>query len=236
MVKWIIVLWEPEGACAEEWQARLRSDLPTALMALGAGQVRLNLPDAIAAKGVALRQVHSGALPDAIVQLWFDEDAAMAADALSRLLGEHASRWSGWAVEERVVLDEADRSRRYGERADGWTQMALLRRPPTMPYDDWLDAWQGQHTAVAVETQATFFYVQNRVLHPLGDDRSDVAAIVEEGFPEAALTDPLVFFDAEGDPGRFRANLARMMASCNRFIVPGSIDVMPTGKYEYRRS
>ncbi len=233
MVKWIIALWAAQGACPAEWQEQLRDELPTALMALGAGQVRLNLPDAMAARGAALRQVHEGALPDAIVQLWFDEGKAVSLDSLALVVGNHASRWAGWAVDERVVLDRAADKRPCGERADGWAQIAMLRRPPAMPYDDWLEAWQGQHTAVAVETQSTFLYVQNRVLHPLGHDGADVVAIVEEGFPEAALTDPLVFFDAKGDSARFHANLARMMASCDRFILPGTIDVMPTGQYEY---
>ena len=37
------------------------------------------------------------------------------------------------------------------------------------------------------------------------------AAIVEECFPESALTDPFAFFDAVGDPAKFKANLDRMI-------------------------
>ena len=37
----------------------------------------------------------------------------------------------------------------------------------------------------------------------------------------------------ELDPARLRANLDRMMASCERFIDSGTIDVIPTGQYSF---
>ena len=64
-------------------------------------------------------------------------------------------------------------------------------------------------------------------------DAPPYAAIVEECFPESALSDPFVFFDAVGDPDKFNANLATMMDSCDRFIDRGTIDVIPTSQYNF---
>ncbi|MFN5902520.1 MAG: EthD domain-containing protein [Novosphingobium sp.] len=100
-----------------------------------------------------------------------------------------------------------------------------------MSHAEWLSLWQDSHTQVAIETQANFEYVQNLVVRTLTEGAPPYVAIVEECFPEAALTDPFVFFDAVGDPAKFKANLDRMMESCDRFIDRGTIDVIPTGQY-----
>ncbi len=109
--------------------------------------------------------------------------------------------------------------------------MAFLTRPPRLTHAEWLDLWQDRHTLVAIETQANFEYVQNLVVRPITENAPPYVAIVEECFPEAALTDPFAFFDAVGNPARFKANLDRMMESCDRFIDRGTIDVIPTGQY-----
>ena len=75
--------------------------------------------------------------------------------------------------------------------------------------------------------------VAQDIVRALTPDAPPYVAIVEECFPAAALTDPFVFFDAVRDPARFRANLDRMMASCERFIDSGTIDVIPTGQYSF---
>ena len=240
MGKWMAQLWAGSGLDVGEWQATLRRMLPPLLLDAGATQVRLNLPDAAVAAGEGLKQSSGGALLDAFLQVWGDvgqwSDGGLLGSLLGAMLGGQCVRWAGWQVEERVVIDDGARRSAVGERSEGWAQMAVLRRPPDMAYADWLEAWQGRHTAVAVETQSTFGYVQNRVTGHWPGAADDIVAIVEECFPMAALTDPLVFFAAEGEPDRFRANLARMMESCHRFIVPGTIDVMPTSQYEWAAS
>ena len=38
------------------------------------------------------------------------------------------------------------------------SQIGFLRIPPNLTPDEWLHNWQGLHTTVAIETQATFGY------------------------------------------------------------------------------
>jgi hypothetical protein len=45
------------------------------------------------------------------------------------------------------------------------------------------------------------------------------------------MNDPLAFFDAPGEPDKFKRNLDRMMDSVGRFINMGQIDVVPTSQY-----
>ena len=41
-----------------------------------------------------------------------------------------------------------------GQRMDALAQVAFLRKPAQLPYDEWLAHWQSPHTQVAIETQA----------------------------------------------------------------------------------
>jgi hypothetical protein len=55
--------------------------------------------------------------------------------------------------------------------------------------------------------------------------------MVEECFPEEAMTDEHVFFDAVGDPRKFEENVQKIMAGVNGFVDIDTIDVFPTSQY-----
>ncbi|WP_374527055.1 hypothetical protein [Novosphingobium sp.] len=231
MEKLICLLWREDGADRDAFNARVLSELPGALAAAGVSGIRINLEDEIAARGAHLRQSRGGVQHDGVVQFWLPSANALFRAAIDAALAAVCARWTGWVVAESTIIPNTLHPARAGQRTAGWAQLAFLVVPPGMSHADWLCCWQDDHTRVAIETQANFEYVQNLVVRPVIDDAPPYVAIVEECFPEAALTDPFVFFDAVGDPARFKVNLDRMMTSCDRFIVRGSIDVIPTGQY-----
>lgn len=162
----------------------------------------------------------------AVVSVWTEDDP----DGPSALLASVAERSAGWEVEERIPLvppPAAD-----GQRSPAYAQMGLLRIPAQLDPGEWLRLWQGLHTSVAIETQATFGYVQNRVLRTiLGNDRVD--ALVEELFPMAAMTDVHAFYGSGGDDAELRRRLALMIDSVTRFGAHANLDVVPTSRYVY---
>ena len=97
---------------------------------------------------------------------------------------------------------------------------------------EWLHLWQGLHTSVAIETQATFGYIQNRVLrNVLGDERVD--ALVEELFPMPAMTDMHAFYGSGGDDAELQRRLGLMIESVSRFGADRNLDSVPTSRYLY---
>jgi len=46
-------------------------------------------------------------------------------------------------------------------------QVVLLRKPPRLSHEQWLEIWLGSHTQVAIDTQSTFGYRQNVIVRPL---------------------------------------------------------------------
>ncbi len=231
MEKVICLLWADEGGDRTVFNASLLDRLAGALRAAGATGIRLNLEDAISAGGAHLRQSRGLRQHDAVVQFWLPSANRLLRGEVDRALDANCARWHGWVVAESVIIANTAHPAQPGQRTAGWAQMAFLTLPERLTHVEWLALWQDRHTLVAIETQANFEYVQNLVVRALTDSAPPYVAIVEECFPEAALADPFVFFDAVGDQARFKANLDRMMESCDRFIDRGTIDVIPTGQY-----
>lgn len=233
MEKIICALWKAEGESREAFNTRLRAELPSQLAALGARHIRLNLEEAHNAPAAALRQSRGDVQHDALLQYWLPSAHHMFRAKIDALLDGAAAHWAGWIVLESTIIPNQDHPPASSVRNWGWAQMAFLTLPKGLAHEEWRRIWQDDHTRVAIETQANFEYVQNLVVRPLTADAPPYVAIVEECFPDAAMTDPFAFFDAVGDKAKFQTNLDRMMTSCDRFIARGTIDVIPTSQYNF---
>ena len=134
----------------------------------------------------------------------------------------------GWTIDEHEPL--AGPQVADGERVAALANVAFLRKPADQPYEEWRSLWQDHHTKIALETQDTFGYVQNRVLEPLTPDAPPVVAIVEELFHEAAATDWHVFYGSGGDQDELRRRMLLMKQSCDRFGANKGLDLVSTAR------
>lgn len=230
MEKVIYLLGRPDDTQGEAWSRALRTELAEKLRKLGVHGARLNLDDADVAAARALRQQRLATQPQALLQVWIDSANDPLRAPLDAVIARYGVRHAAYLVTESVPLRNARHPPRPGERTTGFAQIALLQRPPRLDADAWRLHWQTVQTPVAIETQSTFEYVQNTVVRALMPDAPPLDAIVEECFPQEAMTDPQTFFDAPGDEAGFQRNLARMMDSVSRFLdLP--IDCVPTSQY-----
>ena len=195
---------------------------------LGAGATRLqvNLDDDHIPETVLRLQAFDSPVTS-VVSVWTDGSAEDVVAALR----PYAARLAGWQVEERQPLEPPEVP--DGQRMDALAQVAFLRRPAEMEYDDWRAHWQGPHTQIAIETQATFGYVQNRVTGTLTDDTPHVDAIVEELFPSEAMHDIHAFYGSNGDQDELDRRLTRLMASVATMGADRDLDVVPTSRYVF---
>lgn len=198
--------------------------LREALAAAGAGALQVNVDDEPVAP--ALR-FGPGEPITALVSVWTEENVsgvieAVAAAALDPHL--HAYR-----VTERVRLDPVPMP--DGVRSDVVAQVALLRRPESMSYEDYLSYWMLEHTPIAIRTQNTSAYIQNIVEEPLTPASPSISAIVEEHFPMASLTDPHEFYGSRGDDAEMGRRMTELMASVAAFGADQGLDLVPTSRY-----
>lgn len=219
-MKFIYALW------GQGLEAKLLApSVHDALRAAGTTKLHVNVDDADVAPA-KLRITTFDAPVSAVVTAWVDRDPA----GVSRLLTDMSERCAGWEVDERIPLEPPHTA--PGERTRGLAQIAFLRIPAELDEAEWRHRWQDLHTPVAIETQATFGYTQNRVLRPvLGDER--VAAIVEEMFPMEAMTSLHAFYGSDGDDAELQRRLDRMMKSVSSFGADRDLDSVPTSRYVF---
>jgi hypothetical protein len=192
----------------------------------GATRVQVNLDDEPVAG--ALR-FGPGRPVTALVSVWTSGAAAAAVEAVVAAAGDpevHAYR-----VTEKVRLDPLPTP--DGVRADVFAQVALLRRPGSMPRKEWWEYWQVHHTPIAIRTQNTSGYVQNLVEEALTPGSPEIAAVVEEDFPMAALTDPHEFYGSRGDDAELHRRMSELRASVARFGADRDLDLVPSSRYAW---
>jgi hypothetical protein len=192
--------------------------------ATGAARLQVNLDDEAVAPAM---RFGPGVPITAVVSVWTDGDPEPVLDLVRR----HDPDAHAWSVDEREPL--VPPAVPDGERADALANLAFLRRPEAMPHAAWLADWLERHTQVAIDTQGTFGYVQNPVVARLTPGGGDVAGIVEELFPMAALTDQHAFYGSAGDAEELHRRLTTLMDSCARFGAADGLDLVPTSRYVF---
>jgi len=222
-----------EGTSGDTLRERLVDDVAPRLLGSGAHQVQVNVMDSgvEAAAGSRLRS-GTGPSPDAMVSLWVDSANAPMRAVYDEVVREVDADLVAYLVTESAPLpgDAVD------GRRPGYTQVSFLQRPERIDAQSWMDHWHGHHTKVAIDTQSTSRYLQNLVIRPPPPGAPPCTAVVEESFPEEAMTDQSVFFDAVGDDERLKANADALMASVMAFLDFDLIDVVPTSEYAVPRT
>jgi hypothetical protein len=165
------------------------------------------------------------------VTLWTQQSYGNQVRAALALLDKECDDVAAYLVTESVPLPPPPTP--AGERTPGLANVALLRRPHDLDEATWRHRWHIDHTPVALETQSTFGYTQNEVVHPLTAGAPAINAIVEELFPLEAISDLHAFFGA-ADNDDLRYRMERMVASTAAFGANRDVDTVPTSRYVFR--
>lgn len=213
----------------DAWCARLRGPIAARLVELGLPGLTVNVKDApVRASLMTLTTLDPPV--GAVVSLWTHRHYGAEVDAALELLERYCDVLAAYLVTESTPL--LPPAIEFGHRTPGLANIALLRRPLDLDEAVWRQHWYIDHTPVAIATQATFGYVQNAVVRALTPGAPEVAAIVEELFPEAAVSDLAAFFGA-ADDADLADRIGRMVASTAAFGANENIDTVPTSRYVF---
>jgi hypothetical protein len=233
MEKLVYLLWKPGTIQSQRFATSLRVLAP-ALQAQGASNLCMAFADEDVMPAHKLRIVsaeHQGQPPEALISFWLD--SAQRRETAETLLRQNSERMSGYLVTESEPLRNTRHHTHAGERTPGMNQVVLLRKPDRLTREQWLDVWLNSHTHVAIETQATFGYRQNIVVHALTPNALPLDAIVEENFPPEAMTSGHAFYNAVGNDALYKENQKKMFASVQRFIDFDQLDCLPMSEYNF---
>ncbi|MFI5508223.1 EthD domain-containing protein [Mycobacterium sp. NPDC051804] len=228
MEKVIIALRRADADDA--WCTRMRTEVVGDLLELGLPGLTVNVRDgAVRHSLMTLTTLDPPVV--GFVTVWAHQYyGEQVTAALTRLQSE-ADQVAAYLVTESVPLPPPATAE--GARTDGFANVALLRRPEDLDEVTWRHNWHINHTPVAIETQSTFGYTQNAVVRALTKDAPAIDAIVEELFPDAAVSDLHAFFGAPDDAELGR-RMERMVASTSAFGANRNVDTVPTSRYVYR--
>lgn len=229
MEKLCYVVWKPANVSGEAFRDALLRDAVPALRARGAMRIIVLVADEHAEALKKARITREGEPIAGVVSLWLD--CVDAHPAIEAVLSKHTSRLAGYLVTESVVLPNTTHVGAPGERTPGTTLLALLEKPERLSFDEWIAIWHDKHSPLALEIQCTYLYVRNVVVRALTPDAPPWRGIVEEGFPVEAVTNPMLWYKAGGDPHKLRENLARMIASVRAFLDIERVESHPLTEY-----
>jgi hypothetical protein len=229
--KVIYALWRDPRQPAQDWCRILRTELADGLLTRGARSVQVNVFDEHAWAGADHIQ-GQGPLIEAVVQVWLDSANDGPRQRFDAIVADASWQMAAYLVTESVLQNSVPPAAR-GARTPCFSQMCLFRCLPALAREEWWQLWRNSHSDIMLATQGSFYYAQNLVVRPLTFGAPAFDAIAEECFPEAALTDPQVFFDAVGDDAKLQANRTTCMESISRFIDFGAITVIPTSQYRF---
>jgi hypothetical protein len=214
----------------QAWCARMRGQVAADLLALDVPGLAINVKDD-AVRGSLMTLTTLDPPVVGFVSLWVQQSYGDQVLAASAILQNECDDVAAYLVTESVPLPPPDTE--PGQRTAGLANVALLRRPSDLDEATWMTRWHIDHTPVAIATQSTFGYTQNAVVRPLTPGAPVIAAIVEELFPEAAISDLHAFFGAADDDD-LRDRMERMVASTAAFGANRDVDTVPTSRYVFR--
>jgi hypothetical protein len=218
--KVVFLLWGvPDGAGGDSLRDRLLGEVVPALRVVGARGITVNVHDRAAAEAPSPAPGLPGEdVPVAQVSLWLDSYDKRA--GVDGALARAGRRVSGYLVTESVYDDYGTtpyagvRDWPDGVRSPGVLTVAFVHRPADLAYGEWIERWHGIQSPESGRLQPRTRYVRNEVHRALTPEAPEIDGIVEEGWPSTRhVADPLLFFNADGDPERLQANLDRMMAN-----------------------
>lgn len=224
----VIVALRSRGG--DEWADRICGPVVRQLLELDFPGLTVHVRDAVVRESMMTLTTLDPPI-QGFVSLWTEQSYGADLRQAVELLNREADDAAAYLVTESVSM--APPRTDPGMRTPGLANIALLRRPSDLDEATWLGRWQLDHTPVAIETQATFGYVQNYVVRALTAGAPPVSAIVEELFPIEAVRSLHAFFGA-ADDADLQDRLTTMVASTAAFGANVNIDTVPTSRYEYR--
>jgi hypothetical protein len=229
MEKLVYLLWKPPEIDDGGFRASLLGSIAERLIGLGASRLHINIVDDAVRECLGSRITRLDPPLAGMVSFWLDASDARA--GCEAILAPVAQKKAGYLVQESVPIVNTRYTAPLGQRTPGVNVIACIERPSWIDEEKWLARWLVAHREVAIETQCTYAYVRNQVLLPVTPDAPPWAAIVEEGFPGEALTNPMIWYRAGGDRETMERNLARMVESCKSFLDLDRVESNPMSEY-----
>jgi hypothetical protein len=228
MEKLIYLVWLEPHTTRQEVSDLMLGEVAPALLRLGPHRLSLDLRDPHSDIPAPVPTPEGEVPLHALVSIWID--AVDHRQPYEDLLLAHSTQLAGYEVVESLYRDYGGnqwagaRDWPDGERSPGVLTVALLEQHPDLTFEQWMHRWHTRISPITESIQPRCRYVRNAVFRAVTDGAPPFRGIVEEAWPSLEhVTDPMLFYCADGDPEKMTANVTQMIEEITAFI---SLDTM----------
>jgi hypothetical protein len=223
MEKLMYLVWLPGDSSRSDVADVVLGPVASALLALDPLRLTIDVRDPQSDIPAPVPTPEGETPLHALVSLWVD--AVDYRGPFESVLGDASTRLAGYEVVESLYREYGGNSWSVprdwpdGERSPGVLTVALLQQHPAQSFDEWMTRWHTRISPITEAIQPRTRYVRNAVFRAVTDDAPPLRGIVEEAWPSLDhVTDPMLFYCANGDPERMNANITQMIEEINAFI------------------
>lgn len=223
MEKLIYLVWLDPDTDRQRTEEVMLGTVAPELLALGPHRLTIDVRDSHSDIPAPMPTPEGETPLHGLVSLWVD--AVDYRQPYQDVLDQVAKRVAGYQVVESLYRDYGDsqwagpRTWPDGERSPGVLTVALLEQHPDLTYEEWVARWHSRISPITEAIQPRCRYVRNAVLRSFTEAAPPYRGIVEEAWPSLEhVTDPMLFYCAEGDPDRMNANVTQMIEEITAFI------------------
>ena len=222
MEKLMYLLWPDAPRSRADAAEAVLGDLADEMLGLGPLRLSIDVRDPESDIPAPVPTPEGELAADALVSLWLDavDQRAPYEEVLAG-----AGRTAGFSVVESLYRDYGGNQwsvPRYwpdGVRSPGVLTVALLEQHPDQSLEQWMTRWHTRISPITEAIQPRMRYVRNAVFRTLTEGAPPLRGIVEEAWPSLEhVTDPMLFYRADGDPERMNAHVTQMIEEINAFI------------------
>lgn len=217
------LLWPDAPRSRADVADAVLGDVAHQLLALGPIRLSIDVRDPESDIPAPVPTPEDEVPADALVSLWLETVDQRA--PYEEVLAVACGRLAGYSVVESMYRDyggnlwSAPRYWPDGVRSPGVLTVALLQQPPDQSFEEWMTRWHTRISPITEAIQPRMRYVRNAVFRPLTSEAPPLRGIVEEAWPSLEhVTDPMLFYCADGDPDRLNAHVTQMVEEISAFI------------------
>lgn len=223
MEKLIYLVWLDAETNREQVPEIMLQTVAPELLALGPHRLSMDLRDPLSDIPSPVPTPEGEVPLHALVSVWLD--AVDHRQPYEVVLTRVAERLAGYEVVESLYRDyggnewSGPRSWPDGERSPGVLTVALLEQHPDQTFEQWMTRWHTRISPITESIQPRCRYVRNAVFRAVTEGAPPLRGIVEEAWPSTEhVTDPMLFFCADGDADKMTAHVTQMIEEITAFV------------------
>lgn len=221
----LFLLWPEKELSKKERREILLEQCVPDILALNVSQLRMNIDDDFSTVKSPAPKWYSDDPLVATVSISIDDESNSEniINTVKKLLEQAGFKVGAYVVEQSIYKDYGDnthfRKRDWpdGERSPSEQAVTLLTRPKKFTQEQWIERWHGNMSPVSEELQPRARYVRNVIIKNLHNSPA-FDGMVEEAWPsEKHITDPYLFYCAEGSTLKLIKNMLLLLRAVMHF-------------------